>query len=151
MSALRKQLLETADSYVANYNARGVDFSGIVAGRTPDCAHRLLPARATGGLVLSNDDYLPFSKRLLAVMPNLTLIPAAPALVDEEARSVVLHIRAKADLPVGGPYEGEYLFILRMTDDGTLLREVTEFVDSANTAELLQKFGLLAVLGKLDK
>ncbi len=46
MSVFRKRLLETADGYVAGFNAPGADFSGVVALHSPDYLQQLLPMKS---------------------------------------------------------------------------------------------------------
>ena len=57
---------------------------------------------------------------------------------DPVARTVVLHSRGSADTPFG-LYANEYIFFLKMNENGDELVEVDEMVDSAFVQEWFPK------------
>lgn len=56
-------------------------------------------------------------------------------LVDEVSRKVLLHLTSTGETDFG-PYANEYMIVLKMTDDGTQIKEVVEFIDSATTRDI---------------
>ncbi len=59
-------------------------------------------------------------------------------IVDTETRKVVLRLTSEAQTKVG-PYRNEYVFTLRVSEDGEHVDEIWEFLDSAYTAPFLGK------------
>ena len=58
--------------------------------------------------------------------------------MDTETRKVVLRLTSEAQTKVG-PYRNEYVFTLRVSEDGEHVDEIWEFLDSAYTAPFLGK------------
>ncbi len=59
-------------------------------------------------------------------------------VVDEVARKVVLHLKSTGESDTG-PYTNEYFIVLKMMDDGNLIKEIVEFIDSAYMLSLAAK------------
>lgn len=130
-SLSRARLLQTAFAFLESYNSW--DVPSILSVRSLDCLHHTLPATL---LVppRTNSEYASFLEPMLPVFRAVRFeaIHDKQTLVDVEARKVVMHCRSTAVTDVG-QYENEYVFILTMSEDGTLLDEIVEFIDSACT------------------
>lgn len=73
---------------------------------------------------------------------RLSVVDENHTIVDVDSRKVSLHLKSKAATDAG-PYENEYIFILMMSEDGQLVDEVFEFLDSRYTADFVAKLGIL--------
>lgn len=56
-------------------------------------------------------------------------------LSDEVTRKVLLPLTSAGETDFG-PYANEYMIVLKMTDDGTQIKEIVEFIDSATTRDI---------------
>ncbi|KAF9886807.1 hypothetical protein FE257_011054 [Aspergillus nanangensis] len=137
MGVTREQLLESTRVFLANMN----DFSPdvVLSGRTEDCTTLLAP-RSLGAETLSNEKFRSFFTDITAQMKNFRLefMPGASPIVDEVNRKVVMHLKSYADV-VSGTYENEYIFIITFNEDGTLLQDCIEFVDSGYFQKFLAR------------
>lgn len=68
---------------------------------------------------------------------NLQIILAKgeDMVVDDVSRKVLLHLTSTGETDFG-PYTNEYMIVLKMTDDGTQIKEIVEFIDSATTRDI---------------
>ena len=134
MPPTRAQLLQTAQTFITNFNDPNPD--KIVENRTPNCVHEIRPdfglARKS-----TNAEYLNWWKtNTLAIMPkgmHLSIDSTEP-VIDEQSRRVVLYVKSKAESLVG-LYENTYVWDLRITEDGGLVEYILEFVDSKTVAD----------------
>lgn len=148
MTSFRDQLLQTAKSALDKYG--DLTPESVVAHRSADCVHRLLPASA-GVPDRTNREYADFVMELKKTVPNMRLVVQEKGqgsgdgffepMVDEAARRVLVHVKAAGDTPYG-PCEAEYFMALRMSEDGTQIVEFVEFVDTAYTLEFIRKAAL---------
>lgn len=146
LSNLRDTLLKTANGYIDGFNNPGPNLSGVVALRTPSCTQRVLP-KSLGAPPFTNEAYIA-CRRIREIITNfhLRIAENETPVVDEQARVVVLPLTSTGDTPLG-PYANEYYILLRMTENGELIRGITEFIDSRVSTEFLQRVGTLALLG----
>ena len=128
MSALRDQLLKTAQLYLDGLNDPGPDASGLIAHRTADCTQRILPKNLNQP-THTNETYHAFMSAGAAFVKSLKFALDDDPMVDEMARKVMLHMSSDGETMVG-PYNNEYFIVLSMTEDGTKIKEITEFLDS---------------------
>ncbi len=135
--ALREQLLSTAEAFLASFNEFTPE--SVVARRSASCRHHLLPT-SLGAPPRGNAEYAAFVRALRAAMPwfAMRLWEGRAPVVDEAGRTVVMHLRSRAETDVG-VYENEYVWTLRLGDDGTEIEEIVEFADSQYTAEWIPK------------
>ncbi len=137
MSVTRTTLLQTASLFIANYNKWTV--SSLLSLRSPVCIHRTGPA-SSAAPARNNSEFAAFVTPILPVFRNftLTVIDEEETVIDVEKRKVVLHLRSRADTKVG-LYQNEYYFTLTMSEDGKLVDEIVEFLDSGYTAEFVRR------------
>ena len=69
---------------------------------------------------------------------RLSVIDERETAVDTEARRVVLHLMSRADTDIE-LNEGEYYFILTMSEDRRMVDETVEFMDSAHTEKFVAR------------
>jgi len=146
LSSLRDTLLKTANGYIDGFKNPGPDLSGVAL-RTPSCTQRVL-SKNLGAPPFTNEGYIAWSRRIREIITSFQLQIAEneTPVVDEQARVVVLPLTSTGDTPLG-PYANEYYILLRMTENGELIRGITEFIDSRVSAEFLQRVGTLALFG----
>src|ERR1700761_5282369 len=129
----RSQLLSTAQGFLTGYNKWTA--SGVLSLRSPTCVHRTGP-NSHGLTCRTNEEFASFVAPMLSVFRNfkLAVIDEDETLVDVEKRKVMMHLRSHAETDVG-PYENEYYFTVTVSEDGGLVNEVVEFLDSKYTDE----------------
>ena len=137
MSPLREQILKTVDGYLAGFNTNTAE--GLIAHRHPDCKHTIVPT-STQNPVRSNAEYQAMIAPGFQAMKNfrLKIADGWTPLVDEVERKVVLYLTSTAETPIG-EYRGEYMFALGMSEDGTQIVDVFEFVDSAMLGDFMPR------------
>ncbi|KFA68130.1 hypothetical protein S40285_10017 [Stachybotrys chlorohalonatus IBT 40285] len=137
MSPLRDQLLKVAHGYIDGFNQNTPE--GVIAYRAPNCVHRIVPTSANIP-ARSNEEYQNFISSGFQIIKNfkLRISEGHEPVIDEVARKIVLFISSSADSPIG-PYTNEYVFELKTNEDGTLIEQITEFIDTAPTVGFTQK------------
>ncbi|KAL1858185.1 hypothetical protein Daus18300_010067 [Diaporthe australafricana] len=138
MSPIRDTLIQTANSYIAGFNTNTAE--GVIASRTADCKQVIRPSTVPppwSGPPKTNEEYQDFVVPGFKMMRNvhIRLAEGEDMLVDEVARKVLLHLTSTGESDLTGPYANEYMIVLKMTDDGALIREIVEFIDSATTRD----------------
>ena len=133
----RTQLLATSAKFLQACNEWTVD--SIMSIRSPQCIHHTGPA-SVGAISRNNTEFAEFVGPMLAILKGfaLTVINDEETLIDVEKRKVMLHLNSRADTGVG-PYENEYYFTLSMSEDGEMVDEVVEFLDSGYTADFMRR------------
>ncbi len=134
--ATRDQLLETAKKYLEAHNNR--DPEAIFACCSPSSTHRggptsiKSPSRTRDEYVASNADVFQVLHTYHAELTD--------AVVDPETKRVVLFLHAKATADAGD-YENEYIITVTMTDDGKLVQDQYDFIDSHTSLQWMEKMG----------
>ncbi|KAI1779060.1 hypothetical protein F4818DRAFT_403232 [Hypoxylon cercidicola] len=138
----REQILKTAKIFLQGFN----DFTPEAVTRvsSPSCTYRMGPA-CLNQPVKNNDEIHTFVKALQTITPTfeLGLVEGEEIMVDVEARKVAMHLKSKSPT-VAGLYQNEYIFIVTMNEDGTMVDDVLEFTDSLHTSEMLPKMAKAA-------
>lgn len=135
MSSLRDVLNETATNFVNNMN----NFDGGAnwpKGRTADSVHAVLPKSLGINNKLSNDEMIAFlAKTLKGNALTVSYAEGTGPIIDEEKRIIILYLVGEnASAPAGGLSRMEYVWHLKTTDDGKLISESSEFLDSKTLA-----------------
>ncbi|OWY53195.1 hypothetical protein AALT_g11953 [Alternaria alternata] len=99
------------------YNAWNID--DIMAYRSPDCKHRVLPA-SMNRTAKTNAEYRAYLSEIMHLYSNFT-VEVEEEIHDATKHTCIIHARSTAGTPIG-PYGNEYALILTFTDDG---RKVT--------------------------
>uniref|UniRef100_A0AC62AEB8 Crystal structure of aldolase AtoB complex with substrate analogue n=3 Tax=Aspergillus ochraceus TaxID=40380 RepID=A0AC62AEB8_9EURO len=128
---LRERLIQTADHYFRNMES--FDLETGLTGRTADCILKVLPA-SFGMPDRTNEECMAahIATRADMTMKNFKAwrVPGSIPIVDEANRKVVFHMEIYAEMG-DGVYHNEFIFIMTTNDEGTLLKEVAEYVDTA--------------------
>ncbi|KAG4429039.1 hypothetical protein IFR05_015482 [Cadophora sp. M221] len=138
----RPRLLQTASAFITSYNTWSIDT--ILSIRSPSCIHHTLPA-SLNVPSRTNAEYATFLEPMLPIFRGVEFAiinSEKETVVDVAAGKVVLHCRNSADTDAG-KYENEYVFILTMSEDGTLLDEIVEFIDAAYTVDFKRRISAL--------
>ncbi|KAG2416028.1 hypothetical protein HFD88_007220 [Aspergillus terreus] len=136
MPVSRERLLESARVWIESM--REFSPEAVLSNRTDDCITYLAP-RTVGGKRIDNDRYREGFTWMSGQLKNFQLdfVDGEAPIVDEVNRKVVLHMKSHAE-SISGPYENEYIFILTFNEDGTLLKGLIEFVDSASFSRWME-------------
>ncbi|KAJ2970630.1 hypothetical protein NQ176_g8100 [Zarea fungicola] len=118
MFSMREQLLQTANAFITSFNEFTAE--SVIAHRSPTCLHHILPSTVKAA-PQTNAEYSAYIQGLKSVMRNFTLHhrEGQPPIVDEVARQVVL----------------EYMCVLTLNEDGTMIDKIVQSVDSAYVAD----------------
>ncbi|EMC91463.1 hypothetical protein BAUCODRAFT_160969 [Baudoinia panamericana UAMH 10762] len=134
MTSLAETQKRTALAFLDGYNEFTVE--GLLRVRTEDCVHVSLPA-SMGRPDRNNEEYAMFFHQLERVLKNFKMT-TLKILNDPDQHMAVAHAKGDGETPVGA-YKNEYVFFFYFTEDGTKVRRVEEFVDTAFNAGLLPK------------
>ncbi|KAH7155958.1 hypothetical protein EDB81DRAFT_854192 [Dactylonectria macrodidyma] len=137
MPVSREQIQRLVDAFITNFNIPSAEKQ--IAIRSPKCVQRTLPA-SIGDPDRSNEEYAElFGAFVLAKIRNFNigLAPGSVPIIDEANQTAVLHMRSTGDSD-HGPYANEYMFILKVNKEGTLLDQVVEFMDSGYLKSFIQ-------------
>ncbi|MCJ1404371.1 hypothetical protein MMC11_007596 [Xylographa trunciseda] len=134
---------KTALAFIGDFET--LDVPTMLSRRTTDCIHTFLPS----SLALPPKDNTAFGehiRRLREIMPKFP-VTATEVMEDEEKNVAIVHAFSQACFhdwvkDAGIPstdwdYQGEYIFVLAMTEAGDKVKRVVEFVDSKGTERLL--------------
>lgn len=138
MSSVRDRLIQTANSYIAGFNTNTEE--GIIACRTADCKQSILPKSVPppwSHPPRSNSEYQAFILPGFKMVRNLQirLADGEDMIVDDVSRKVVLPLQSTGETEQG-TYANEYMMVLKMTEDGTEIKEIVEFIDSATVRDV---------------
>ncbi len=141
MSALRNTLIRTANGYIDGLNSGTPE--GLIAFRSLSCTHQMLPSSLPPlwtGQPKTNEEFQAFMIEGAKSLRNIRifLVEGEDMIIDEVLRKVVLHLKSTGETDVG-PYANEYMIVLTTTEDGQLISQVTEFMDSGYTLNLVSK------------
>ncbi|KAI9321100.1 hypothetical protein DFJ73DRAFT_877051 [Zopfochytrium polystomum] len=128
------QLLQTALAAIAAYNAWNI--TDILAVRSPDCIHYVLPS-SLNQPPRDNAAYAAYFSALMPLYKNFH-VDVLDTAVDEQAKAVTVWAKSTAD-SVLGPYGNEYIMWFKMTDDGASINVVREYVDSAYSVDFFKR------------
>ncbi|KAJ9613030.1 hypothetical protein H2200_002971 [Cladophialophora chaetospira] len=135
----REQLLETAKRYVDAHNSRNVE--AIRACCSPSSTHRGGPS-SVNGPDRTRDEYVAFNADVFKMLHSYHA-ELTDAIVDPETRKVAMFLHAKATADAG-EYENEYIITVTMTEDGKLVQDQYDFIDSHTMLQWIQKVGQFA-------
>lgn len=138
MSPIRDTLIQTANNYITGFNTNTAE--GVIACRTTDCKQAIHPSSVPppwNSPPRTNEEYQGFVVPGFQMVRNVQigLAKGEDMLVDEALRKVLLHLTSTGETDFG-PYANEYMIVLKMTDDGTQIKEIVEFIDSATTRDI---------------
>ncbi|EMD86779.1 hypothetical protein COCC4DRAFT_42212 [Bipolaris maydis ATCC 48331] len=123
---------DTARAVIAAYNAWDID--DIMAYRSPDCKHRVLPT-SMHRAARSNAEYRAYLSEVMHLYSNFT-VTIKEEIHDAGARKCIIHAFSRAETKIG-PYANEYALILTFTEDGRKVTKFDEFVDSAYSEQFV--------------
>jgi hypothetical protein len=139
MPDLRATLLQTGLTFIATLDNM-TDFADFANNRTPHALHTILPASLGFPSKMSNSQVIEFLNTALPGLQDykVALSEDRTPIIDVEKRTVVMHANGTG-ITDNGPYKNEYVFILVMTDDGTLVKESCEMIDSHITMQFIER------------
>lgn len=126
MASTRDILLATASKYISLYSFDETDFRAI---RTPNCiTHCITPSCRSSQ---TNEDILKEYPRFRAIFlsTKIAVIDPSQTIIDELKRKVVLNLAHTSETTFG-TVKNESITILTMDETGTLVDEISIFLDS---------------------
>jgi ketosteroid isomerase-like protein len=137
----------SAKAFFDGYKAWNID--AILAYRTPDCLHQVLPA-SLNRTAQTNADVTAYFKRIENTFANFTVrhlpLPmtrkrltwSQPTVINEvhdtTQHFAIVHAKSTAMTKIG-QYTNEYALTFRFTDDGKKVKHIEEFIDSKYTLD----------------
>lgn len=136
MPPTRDQLLQTGLAFISSMKTWTLE--SVMELRSPKCIHRVLPG-SVNFTPQNNDEFAEYIKPMLSLLHDFEFeIVEEDTMVDEVRRKVLFHLKSSAQSPAG-VYANEYFFAFTMDEQGTLVDEVIEFVDSGYTLGFVQR------------
>jgi ketosteroid isomerase-like protein len=103
----------------------------------PDFTHQVLPSSLQMP-VRDRKAFAAHAKGITSIFKTFAMVPQA--VYEDIARNIVVaHCKMIAELHELGPWENECVMWMQMSDDGTKIVEMREFVDSARARMLKEK------------
>ncbi|MCJ1241894.1 hypothetical protein MMC14_009900 [Varicellaria rhodocarpa] len=133
---------KTALSFIGDFET--LDVPTMLSRRTDDCIHTFLPS----SLDIPPKNNTAFAEHITHLREVLRNFPVtAKEVMEDEAKNVVIihavsqayfHDAVKDEglTPNDWTYQGEYIFVLTMTECGDKVKRVVEFLDSKGTERL---------------
>lgn len=87
----------------------------------------------------NNDEYVAFNEEVFKMLHTYHA-EMTDAVVDVDTRKVALFLHAKATADAGD-YDNEYIITLTMTEDGKLVQDQYDFIDSHTMMQFMAKLG----------
>ncbi|KAF7513031.1 hypothetical protein GJ744_011297 [Endocarpon pusillum] len=123
-------LKATANQFVEAANS--LDMDRMIAVRSPDCVAYILP-KSLAREPMSNEKFRQTYTGMVSNFRHLAY-QVQSTVVDTTLNTVVMHIIADGET-IAGPWLNEYMYTLQMTEDGTQVRGIHEFIDTAKSKE----------------
>lgn len=129
MGPSRETLLATTNTFIRVMGGGTVD--DVMSIRSPGCIQKTLPSTLKAP-AMNNAQFSAFYASMSRDFSDFKvwLAPETEPIIDEASRRVVIQLKSQAN-GTNGVYSNEYIFVLLMSEDGTLLDELVEFIDSA--------------------
>lgn len=126
MASTRDILLATASTYISLYSFDETDFRAI---RTPNCITRCITPSCRSSQ--TNEEILKEypSFRAIFLSIKIAVIDPSQTIIDEKKRKVVLNLAHTSETTFG-TVKNESITILTMNETGTLVDEISIFLDS---------------------
>ncbi|KAK3676085.1 hypothetical protein LTR78_003835 [Recurvomyces mirabilis] len=128
----------TSEAFIKAWETWSIE--PVMAMRAPDCKQTMYP-KNVGFAARTNEEFRTYFKSLDGVFSNARMTIDDYLAVNTEKKAVV-RSTMRADAP-WGLFENEYVWYLTFTEDGRLITEIVEFIDSLSTQEVrakLQKY-----------
>nr|QSQ85906.1 hypothetical protein [Preussia typharum] len=139
MSSIRAQLLKTANAYLDAHTNRDAKALGAIY--SSSSTHETYPKPVQPIFPhVSNEDYLAGVADLFKMWHSFECHQFSEPIVDEEARKVVLFVEGRGVADVG-TYVNEYVVVLKMNKEGTLVENRLQFFDSQGLLAWVAKMG----------
>lgn len=136
MSTEQSQRLQTVHSLLDGYGSLSVPT--LTATLADDFKHQVLP-ESLGMPARDKASFEQHAAGIFSVFEEFAMVPTA-VFEDSERNAVVVSARMQGTLKGGkGEWRNECVMMITLSDDGTRIVEVHEFVDSAKALEMRAK------------
>lgn len=126
--SIRERLLSTVSQYIAAYNE--FDPSAMKTVRTSTClTHGITPTCKFTQSVEEHTRHMKLSRGVFQSV-SASIIDDGTTVVDEVSKYVAVKVKIRCETTVG-PYENEAMFIMAMDEEGVLVHEIFQFLDTA--------------------
>ncbi|MCJ1371812.1 hypothetical protein MMC20_003032 [Loxospora ochrophaea] len=126
--------LETAHSVIEGYNKFTLE--SVLSFRAPHCTHHYLPASLNIG-PFNNEEFTAYFSQTQFAFRDFHLT-VHDTVCEAAARKVAIHLSSSAATDIG-EYRNEYMVVLHLTEDGTMVEKFVEFVDSKRSVEFFAR------------
>ncbi|KAK5118391.1 hypothetical protein LTR62_002905 [Meristemomyces frigidus] len=133
-SHLANNMRATSEAFLQAWDTWEVE--SIMAIRAPECTHSMLPVNV-GFDARTNAEFGAYLKTVGGFFTKSKMTMNDYVAVPAERRAVVRSTML-ADAP-WGEFRNEYVWFLRFTEDGLLVTEIIEFIDSLTTRDVKAK------------
>lgn len=136
-SSLRRILLQTGQAWVNNLNDPAGAFH---YGRAPNAVHTILPASLGVPYRMNNTATAEWLAASLPGLHNYSTVAVGdiPTIIDEGKCRIVMHLHGFGGQTNIGAYDNEYIWVLNTSEDGRLIEESFEYIDSYLFTEFRQ-------------
>lgn len=136
MSTEQSQRLQTVHNLLDGYGSLSV--STLTSPLADDFKHQVLP-ESLGMPARDKASFEQHAAGIFSVFESFAMIPKA-VFEDSERNAVVVSARMQGTLKGGkGEWRNECVMMVTLSEDGTKVLEVQEFVDSAKALEMRAK------------
>ncbi|KAM0205823.1 hypothetical protein ACHAQI_008826 [Fusarium lateritium] len=136
---IKANIEATVNSYLATFiDAKPQNDPSLVnRNTTPDCIRQMLPTSLSGGGSMNNEDYekvFTQGMSFAAMKKNI----ASDMIIDVDARKASVTAVAELEKSGGDTFSLDFAWFLHLTEDGSKIKKIVEFVDS-DTFKVMQQ------------
>lgn len=128
--------IRTTEALLDGYSSLNID--ELMAPLSSDFSHQVLP-ESLGMPVRNANQFAEHAAKIISVFSQFRMSPKA-IFEDQEQNAVVVHARMEGTLKGSkGEWLNECVMIICLSEDGTRVVQIKEFVDSAKAVEMRKK------------
>ncbi|KAF8854882.1 hypothetical protein BDZ45DRAFT_676616 [Acephala macrosclerotiorum] len=138
--------LQTAYSLLNTYSTLSAE--ALIHHFDDECTHQVLPSSIEMP-ARDKESFASHASQITSIFSAFSMVPQS-VLEDPTSNTVIVHARMIGKLVWGEPWENECIMLLKMSEDGTKIVEIKEFVDSWKF-KLLQEKSVTSGKGNMMK
>lgn len=144
-SSQRSARVQTAYAVCESYSSLSPD---KLSSHFAEGFHHVALPSTLGMPTRSKEDFQKHAQMIFGVFETFRMTPQE-VFEDPAKNTVIVHAKMGGDLFKGlGDYENEVILIMQMTEDGSQVVKLTEFVDTATGFKLREKLSSVMGQGK---
>lgn len=136
MESAKEQRMETIDALLAGYSSLSVE--KLLKPLSPDFQHRVLP-ESLGMPARNRASFAGHAAEIFNIFETFKMMPKA-VFDDPELSTVIIEALMLGTLKDGGhEWRNECNMTIKLTEDGTQVLDIREFVDSVKAVEMARR------------